>query len=135
MMILLTKKKERKSKKSEIVLTIELIDEFMKSVLETKSTKSMKKLVLAYQSACNFQEGEEIAEEDEETKKVQNPYKVKSSEVFNHLMMNGITEFPYLFHSLFGIESSHVEDEIKMEKKQRKKNIEARKMEQFTIHH
>jgi nucleolar complex protein 2 len=89
---------------------MEKIDEMMQKVTDTKSTRHMKQLVVAYKSGCHFREGEE-AEEGEKM-----PFRVSSSEVFNHLMVTGIAEFPLLFHALFGVEEKHQVEETQYQK-------------------
>lgn len=89
---------------------MESIDDMISNIQKSKSTKAMKKLVIAYKSSCHFTEGEETEVEDL-------PYKVPSSEVYNHLMVTGIAEFPLLFHSLFDIEEEHKTEELEFQKK------------------
>lgn len=96
----------------KIILTMEMIDSMIADIQETKSTKSMKKLVIAYKSCCHFVEGEEQTEDL--------PYKVPNSEVYNHLMVTGVAEFPLLFHAIFGVDESHKAEELELQKKKSK---------------
>jgi len=92
--------KRSRNNRGPIVLTMEMIDDMIQKVSSTQSTRHMKQLVVAYKAGCNFREGE--ANDDDQL-----PFIVPNSDVFNHLMVTGIAEFPLLFHSLFGVEEKH----------------------------
>jgi len=93
-------KRSRGASRGPVVLTMEMIDDMIQKVSSTQSTRHMKQLVVAYKAGCNFREGEQSEES-------QLHFQVPNSEVFNHLMVTGIAEFPLLFHTLFGIEEKH----------------------------
>ena len=80
----------------------------------------MKQLVLAFHVACRFSSS---MDEDGESEPTQpQAYRIVTSDVFNHVMIQGLSKFPSLFNSLFQIadnedDASTSEDANKQKKK------------------
>jgi len=118
-----SKKSTKKSGPTE--LTVELIEELIENVRSTNSTKALKKAVIAYKSACNFADEEEVS---------RLPYRVTSAEVYNHLMITGVTEFPLLFNQLFEITQEHIDEETLQHEESKTKTKKSRLHTRITKH-
>ncbi|GAA5942934.1 mRNA-binding ribosome synthesis protein NOC2 [Sporobolomyces koalae] len=87
------KQKEQQKLKKDQVLTKELLKSWQKNVLETRSFKSLRKLLIAFRSAAKSGLDQELADQAYQGER----YEIQSPAVFNKLIVTTLKYTPMVF--------------------------------------
>ena len=103
------KKKQKKEKKSKAKqeeetggseLTEEMVAKWKQSMIETKSLRAARQIVLAFRSAAHLNEG------DGDDKRNRNNYAISSPQVFNDVLVTALKYVPEVLHHHLPVKES-----------------------------